>query len=53
MSTHDGSRLVRWIEGFRASRRSRAMQHLSDHMLRDIGLSRDDLRRGPPIHGGR
>jgi uncharacterized protein YjiS (DUF1127 family) len=37
--------LDRWLAGVRRSRRARAVAHLSDHMLRDIGLTRDHLRR--------
>jgi uncharacterized protein YjiS (DUF1127 family) len=37
--------LARWFVRLRANRRQRAMLELPDLVLRDIGLSRDDLRR--------
>ena len=43
------SRLNGWIDAGRASRQRRALRDLPDFVLRDIGLTRGDLQRGP--HG--
>ena len=44
-STLTGGRIGRWLESGRRTREHRAMLSLPDYLLRDIGVSREDLRR--------
>jgi uncharacterized protein YjiS (DUF1127 family) len=37
--------VVRMLKNWRARRAVNALRHLDDYMLRDIGLTRDDLRK--------
>jgi uncharacterized protein YjiS (DUF1127 family) len=40
-----GGRIGRWLENGRRTREHRRMLDMPDYLLRDIGITREDLRR--------